>query len=306
MAWRRLPEMKHNLSLKNCPHPSKKYWLFILGTALIIMSFGYHKWHIKLGPTTDNGKWYVVHKYELRKGAHHTNHARIFGKFVRGYNYYILKGIDRVQATAPEGGGYFTGMTDRPTESPIGYELKIFGKSLLDPPRTTSYCSGASYGAFIEGLNRIYHCGIDSLDFDHYETLRMQEINGGRRNDGIKFWGHWNADGFGNHFALVQYSGMGTEIQPNNARPGDFVNISWKKGGGHSVVFLGWRKDRAGKKYIVYWSSQKGTEGYGDQVVSLERIESIKVVRLTHPENLFHFNIEARVSTKIEGDIINF
>lgn len=65
----------------------------------------------------------------------------------------------------------------------------------------------------------------------------MQEPDGGRREDEIKFWGKWNDDGFGNHFALVQYSQMGTTIKPIHARPGDFMNISWKKGGGHSVVF---------------------------------------------------------------------
>jgi len=285
----------------------KKYQrLFAAGLIVIIaLLSGCRMNHARCFPTKDNGKWFMLSKFALRKGAHHTAHARIFGRHVRGYNYDILKGIDIVQATAPEGGGYFTGIRAKPTESPIGYELKIFGKSLLTPPRSTSYCSGSTYGAFIEALNLIYgKCGIDSLDFDHYEALRMQEINGGRREDGIKFWGHWNADGFGNHFALAQYSGSGTVIEPKNARPGDFVNISWKKGGGHSVIFLGWRKDKAGKKYIVYWSSQKGTDGFGDQVVEIDQIKNIKVVRLANPEKIFNFNINTPVTTKVPGDKI--
>jgi hypothetical protein len=84
---------------------------------------------IKCHPTRDNGKWFMLPKSSLRNGAHHTAHARIFGKRISGYNYYVLKGIDIVQKTAPKGGGYFTGIKARPTESPIGYELKIFGKS---------------------------------------------------------------------------------------------------------------------------------------------------------------------------------
>jgi len=285
----------------------KTLWVLSGGLIVIIaVMTGCRLNQIKCHPTRDNGKWFMLSKSSLRNGAHHTAHARIFGKRISGYNYYVLKGIDIVQKTAPKGGGYFTSIKARPTESPIGYELKIFGKSLLDPPRTTSYCSGSSYGAFIEALNLIYgKWGIDSLDFDHYEALRMQEIDGGRREDGIKFWGHWNADGFGNHFALVQYAGCGTVIEPKNARPGDFVNISWKKGGGHSVIFLGWRKDKAGKKYIVYWSSQKGTDGFGDQVVEIERIKSIKVVRLTNPEKIFNFNINTPVTTKVPGDKIS-
>ncbi len=78
------------------------------------------------------------------------------------------------------------------------------------------------------------------LSPERLEAIRMQEPDGGRREDLIKFWGYWNADGFGTHFALVQYSRMGQEIRPAQLRPGDFVNISWKTGLGHSVIFLVW------------------------------------------------------------------
>jgi hypothetical protein len=286
----------------------KYFWLLAVGIlTVVIIAVGSRINQGGCFPTKDNGKWLMLPKTALRKGAQHTAHARIFGKYVRGYNYYILEGIDFVQATAPDGGGYFTGIKAKPTESPIGYELKIFGKSLLDPPRPTSYCSGSTYSAFIEALNRIYgRCGLDSLDYEHYEALRMQEIDGGRREDGIKFWGHWNADGFGNHFALVQYSGIGIVIEPKNARPGDFMNISWKKGGGHSVIFLGWHKDKAGEKHVVYWSSQKGTNGLGDQIVGIDKIKSVKVVRLVKPDQIFHFNLNSPVNIKVPGDKIEF
>jgi hypothetical protein len=257
--------------------------------------------------TKDNAHYFFLQKDDLDKGPYHTSHSKIFGKYTEGYNDYVLKGIDQVQTTAMDGGGYFTGITAEPPESPIGYELKLMGKSLLNPPRKTSYCSGASYAAFIEGLNLIFSDNPSGeLDNPHYEALRMQEEDGGRRNDGIKYWGHWNADGFGSHFALVQYSGMGREIKPENLRPGDFVNISWKSGLGHSVIFLGWFIDEAGEKYMVYWSSQKSTKGMADQKVPLDRIKEIKAVRLTNPEKIFEFNIENRVSSDIPGDKIRF
>lgn len=256
--------------------------------------------------TTDDGRWLVLTKDDLSAGAYHTRHAEIFGKYVNGINLYILKGIDKVQSTAMDGGGYFIGKDSIPTESPIGYELKLLGRSLLEPPRTTSYCSGSSYGAFIEGLNFLYQGSGKKLGDRQYEALRMQEKDGGRREDHVKFWGEWNADGFGNHFALVQYSGMGTVVKPNQARPGDFLNISWKSGLGHSVVFLGWYIDEAGKKNVVYWSSQRSTNGYADQVTPVARIKEVMIVRLTHPERLFTFQPDTTVNTKIPGSPINW
>ncbi len=260
----------------------------------------------RLQPTRDNGQWFVLKKSDLAAGTHHTRHAEIFGKYVTGYNYTILQAIDKVQATAPDGGGYFTGIKAVPTESPVGYTLKLFDKPLLDPPRTTSYCSGATYAAFIENLNMLFRNRQHSLSPDRYEALRMQEKDGGRREDTVKFWGKWNDDGYGNHYALVQYARMGDVLKPHQARPGDFVNISWKHGGGHSTIFLGWYKDEAGKKYIVYWSSQTRTNGFGDEVIPIERIKEIKVVRLTHPERLFSFDPATPVNRNIPGDVIDW
>lgn len=257
-------------------------------------------------PTTDDGSRFMLSAKDLQAGAHHTDHAKIFGKYVSGYNFAVLQGIDQVQATAPDGGGYFIGIHATPTESPVGYPIRLLGATLLNPPRTTSYCSGSSFSALIEGLNIILKGQQAKMDSVHAEALRMQEPDGGRREDHIKFWGKWNADGFGSDFALVQYSGMGREIKPVQARPGDFMNISWKSGVGHSVVFLGWYIDEKGQKKVAYWSSQKSTNGFGDAVVPIERIKEVKVVRLTHPERLFDFDVNTPVDTTIPGDTIEW
>jgi len=252
---------------------------------------------------TDNGEWLFLRKSDLRKGHHHTEHISAFGKYVRGYNYYIVKSIDIVQTSVPTGGDLKT----QASESPIGYELKIFGKSLINPMSQSSNCRGATYAVLIEGLNLIFGDGaLDSLDFEHYEALRMQEIHGESRTKGVKFWGNWNTEDFGNQFALVQYSGIGKEIEPRNARPGDFMNIAWKKGVSSSVIFLGWYRDKEEKISIVYWSSQKETDGFGDQIIPIDRIKNVKVVRLTSPENLFRFNINNPVSIKVPGVRIEF
>ncbi len=255
-------------------------------------------------PTTDDGSPLYLHEHDLIHGPHHTAHDSIFGPMVTGYNRFILKGIDIVQAHAPDGGGYFAGLGVDPPEAPVGYPLRFLDVPLLEPARTTSYCSGSSYSAFIEGMNLLFDDYNAETDPSQFEALRMQEPDGGRREDGIKMWGHWNADGYGNHFALVQYSGIGDTLSPHRARPGDFMNISWNNGGGHSVIFLGWYKDRQDSLNVLYWSSQKSTNGLGDDIAPVSRIREVMVVRVMRPEKLFTFNTGNSVDVHIRGNKI--
>lgn len=298
-----------------------KRWTYPL-SALLVMGLaacsGMKEDALRLQPTVDNGDWFFLDSEALTLGNHHQRHAEVFGRYVTGYNYYVLRGIDTVQGTAPDGGDYFIGIKADPPESPIGYELRLFGGSLLKPPRTTSYCSGASYTAFIEALNLIFPDGAARLGPERFEAMRMQEPDGGRREDGIKYWGHWNDDGYGSHYALAQYSGMGIEVTPQQARPGDFMNITWTNGGGHSVVFLGWIRGEAagegegadeGKRQepgLLFWSSQKSTNGLADQRVPLSRVRVVKIVRLTQPENLFTFDVTTPVQRRIPADRVSW
>jgi len=234
--------------------------------------------------------------------AHHLHHFDLFAAHTTPINQAILRAIDKVQSTALDGGKYFIGIHATPAESPIGYPLRLYNSPLLDPPRKSSYCSGATYTVFIETLNSLYPNGAEKISSDRLESLRMQEKDGSRREDGVQFWGHWNDDGFGNHFALVQYSGMGEPIDPKNALPGDFVNINWKSGLGHSAIFLSFFTDENGTKRILYFSSQPATNGLGDQSSPLDKITTVKFVRLTHPDRVFDFNPATKVDRKIPGD----
>lgn len=256
-------------------------------------------------PTASNTKWCYFDRSQHPGTAQHTQHETIFGKYVTGYNDIVLKAIDIVQAHAMDGGGYFIGISTIPTESPVGYPLKLFGMPLIVPPRTSSYCSGSTYTALIETMNLIFPDGDKKISLERFESMRMQEPDGGRRDDNIKFWGYWNTDGYGSQNALVQYSKMGIEIKPEDALPGDFMNIDWASGGGHSVIFLGWLKNDQGEKGVIYWSSQPGTNGYGDVLMdTLKSIRKVKITRLTNPENIFRFDIKQRVKRKIPGDTI--
>src|SRR5690348_15427566 len=91
--------------------------------------------------------WPTLPPSYLDLPAQHTRHAALFSNGVPEFNRLVLGGVDEVQSHAMLGGGYFIGVKANPPESPIGYTLRLEGRALLDPPRTTSFCTGASYGA---------------------------------------------------------------------------------------------------------------------------------------------------------------
>src|SRR4051812_15397465 len=91
------------------------------------------------GACFGDGKFCVIPANDVAKEAHHTRHAELYGKYAIGYGLQVLKGVDEVQKSAGDGGGYFIGVKARPAESPIGYAVKLFGTPLLAPPRGSSY-----------------------------------------------------------------------------------------------------------------------------------------------------------------------
>ncbi len=73
--------------------------------------------------------------------------------------------------------------------------------------------------------------------------------------------------------AAIEKFGMGKTLDPEQALPGDFIQVwrTLKEGkttpSGHSVIFLRWEKNASGAiTGIRYWSSQPGTKGIGEQV----------------------------------------
>ncbi len=235
--------------------------------------------------------------------TYHLQHERVFAEHTNEVNRAVLAAVDKIQATAPDGGGYFVGVKAVPAESPIGVPISIFGQPLLNPPRGTSYCSGASYSALVGALDSLLNSRSSELTVDRQEAIRMQELNGGRREDMVKLWGWWNADGPGSLYALAMYTSMGVRVGALEAEPGDFCNINWVKGPGHSVVFLGWDSTPEGEPMMRYWSSQKGTNGLGDQTSTLASMSGIVFTRLTRPDAIFEFDPTKKMERiKIEYD----
>jgi hypothetical protein len=242
----------------------------------------------------------VIYKSTGSLPRKHTSHEKIFSVKAFDYNRYILRAIDKIQGQAINGGGYYTNKQDKSKESPVGYSLKIFSHPLINPPRSTSYCTGITFAAFIEALNLIYPKGGTRLTLDRYEALRMQEMNGARREDFVKVWGNWNTQ-WGVPYVMIKYLQMGKIVSQREARPGDFINILFKGGGGHSAIFLGWYKNENGETQLLYWSSQPETNGISDHSVPTSRISRLAIVRLTNPGKIFSFDVSKKIFFK-EGE----
>lgn len=233
--------------------------------------------------------------------VHHTHHAELYGAGVPAINQLVLQGVDRVQATAMDGGGYFIGVKTNPPECAYGSAIRYDGWCMGYPARATSFCSGSSYAAFLETLNSYNRLHPLWLTGAQVEALRTQEMDGGRREDKVKFWGWWNADGPGCYYALCAYTTAGERVSPDQAMAGDFMNIDWKSGLGHSVVFLSW-ETRDGVKGVKFWSSQVSTNGYGDMWAPFDRIASVVIVRFARPEAIKALNPAFEMKTpKVSG-----
>lgn len=223
---------------------------------------------------------FMLNSVQASLPAKHTRHHEMYGKHASGDGAWVLKGIDEAQKRAPRKDDWWVGVKAVPLESPVGFELSLWGRVLFSPQRPTSFCSGATYAALMLGLQKQYP-EDPGLTPDAHESLRQTEADGSRRHDQIGFWGVWNGSGAGLYWALTDLTGAGVSVPASQLRPGDFVQIYWSSTRGHSAVFLGWHQSRDGSRFMRIWSSQEGTSGMGDWNVPITRISRLVGARLT-------------------------
>ncbi len=120
-----------------------------------------------------------------------------------------------------------------------------------------SHCSGITFEVFFKAMqNRNKKLGLDPDDFNgmSYDQL----------HDFVLTWYVANGNkGVNNVATAVEKYGIGRRITSlENARAGDFMDISRENNTGHTVVFLNWLKDEKGRIIgLKYWSSQESTNG---------------------------------------------
>ena len=80
----------------------------------------------------------------------------------------------------------------------------------------------------------------------------------------------------------VRQLGIGELVEPEDARPGDFLQLWQTNKSGHIVVFLGWVKRGSRPIGVHYRSSQTLTNGVGNRVEYFAEVAG-KNVRLWTP-----------------------
>ncbi|MBN1900137.1 hypothetical protein JW926_02275 [Candidatus Sumerlaeota bacterium] len=134
-----------------------------------------------------------------------------------------------------------------------------------------------------EEKKRTYCCGL-TLEAFLKSYKKWLEKRGGEKASVVspdqwarfkKLWFVEKLNGPGPSAALEEF-GLGKTIEPDEAIPGDFIQI-WrtvpegkKSPSGHSVIFIDWERNAAGRiSGIRYWSTQPGTNGIHERVETL-------------------------------------
>lgn len=118
----------------------------------------------------------------------------------------------------------------------------------------SAYCCGLTFEVFVRTWQRLDEEADRPFDI---AGLTPKELLGLRRR-----WYVATSDRSGPQGGLVEL-GLGRAIEAKKARPGDFVQLWRGSGSGHSVIFLGWEKERGQITAIRYWSTQTSTDGIG-------------------------------------------
>ncbi len=113
-------------------------------------------------------------------------------------------------------------------------------------PQGRTYCCGLTLEVFYRALEAL---GLESS----FSNINPDEFK--------RLWFCTELYARGPGDALEAYH-LGRKVTPDEALPGDFVQIWRHNKSGHSVIFVGWQYDNEGRrKAIHYWSTQTGTQG---------------------------------------------
>jgi hypothetical protein len=205
-------------------------------------------------------------------------------------NKYILRAIEAV----PSGGGYAVTKT---AMANLRRSMRIDdnGSLALTPAiARPSFCSSATYLIFLSVIEEMEARGHLKLSTATKKKLLVEN-----QADGVGVWGRWNANGPGTARLFYELKLGRNFVELSRAQPGDFLKIWWTDAvgateKGHSVIFLGTRKDESGALSVLYWSSNIPL-GFGQKAVAMSKIKHMVFSRFEHPEAL---NDVDRVSPK--------
>jgi hypothetical protein len=153
----------------------------------------------------------------------------------------------RVARAFPDGGAYNLKWAGSGTPE----EVRHAGERILAKGEGGTYCSGFTFAVVMR------------------VATEQKRLDGKSVADVKRFQKEWygavaEPDVRERQCAVaMEHLGIGKPVKFDDARPGDFCQL-WREKSGHSVVFLGW-SERDGKRVgLRYRSSQKATNGIGD------------------------------------------
>ena len=137
--------------------------------------------------------------------------------------------------------------------SGVTRDIYLAGQRVMyGEPQGRTFCCGVTLEAFHAAWTRW---------LDKYGEPEDNPLTPETWSDFQRYWFVLEKNGPGPSLALEEF-GLGRTIEPEEALPGDFVQIWRRQGSGHSVIFLSWVRDEEGEIIgFRYWSSQPGTDG---------------------------------------------
>jgi hypothetical protein len=154
-------------------------------------------------------------------------------------------------ARAYEGGGYYwKGSTGTPKE------LNFQNTRILSKSTQGSHCSGYTFMVAFEVLT-------DNKLLDGQSVTTIKQLQG-------NWFGTTEQSAETQCRMALENLGLGKAVKMEDAKPGDFVQFWRNNKSGHSVIFLGWKRDTSGKiTGINYRSTQTMTNGIGDRTETI-------------------------------------
>jgi len=184
--------------------------------------------------------------------------SRLFAQYDLDLNSYVL------EVMAGYEGGRYPYLLNQDYEHYNGVTRDLYYRDRLllkaNPDRSrSSHCVGITFEAFFRAVQlRNRRLGLPA---DYFNGLNWNELY-----DCALTW--FVAKGpktVSNCAAAIERYGLGRRLHdPEEAKPGDFMDLTRTDGSGHTVIFFGWLRG-AGNRIIGlrYWSSQRSTGGIG-------------------------------------------
>jgi hypothetical protein len=162
----------------------------------------------------------------------------------------LNQAVLNVSQAYPDGGEYNGAWTGSGTPEQIDHQ----GQRILAAGTGGTYCSGFTFATVMKTARE---AGL--LEGKSVEQVRrfQKEWYGAVQEPEMRE----------KQCALaVGNLGIGRQVSPEEAEPGDFAQF-WRARSGHSVVFLGWVYDPNGNRAgLKYRSSQGSTGGIGNKI----------------------------------------